>query len=198
MKLLLLDDSEELLELLGAMLAADPRFEQVHQAASAARAAQLAAEHAIDVFVVDESLGDSEGSGTDFIERTRAARPAARFLLVTGFKSWKVAARSLLRGADGFVVKPSVGKRLTNAILAVAADECYLDPEMVPELVAGLRGKAPGADGQKLTDDERDVLDGLERRETNAEIARRRGVPIAIVKGLVKALCAKAAAGSGG
>ena len=196
MRVLILDDDVALLEVLQPYLERHHMVSDVKVASTIAQAERVMAGNEINLLIVDERLkeGEEVASGSDFIEKARASNPSAWFLLLTADCSWAAAERAFEKGADGFLSKLWWPGEITKAIERVASGEGYLDPKMLPELLRSMRARAgrvrdPARDS--LTAAEVDVVGGMVRKESNEEIARRRGSRVLTVKSQVKVIFEK-------
>jgi DNA-binding NarL/FixJ family response regulator len=137
----------------------------------------------------------------DGITATRDLRadPAAPpVLALTTFDDDEVLAGMLRAGAAGFVLKGVPAEELHRAVHAVAAGDSWLDPAVTGRVLAAYRSApaapAPAATAAvlaALTAREREVLTGIGRGLTNAEIARELFVGEGTVKTHVNHLFAK-------
>jgi DNA-binding NarL/FixJ family response regulator len=135
----------------------------------------------------------------DGVTATRALRadPAAPpVLALTTFDDDEVLAGMLRAGAAGFVLKGVPADELHRAVHAVAAGGSWLDPAVTGRVLAAYRS-APAPSSpvpprlSALTAREREVLTGIGRGLTNAEIARELFVGEGTVKTHVNHLFAK-------
>lgn len=196
MHVLVLDDDLEFLDLVARFLRRTSSVAEVLTASSISQAEQLARDHEVRVFVVDERVGND--SGLAFIESARPSHPGSRFLHFTSDERWELAAEALRRGADGVVKKSSWTELLIDAVRKVGHGEGFIDPGYMMEIIRSLRERPPDAVRAcaNLTRAEREVLEGLARDESNATIAKRRGVKKDTVKRQAKAAIEKLGAGN--
>jgi PAS domain S-box-containing protein len=112
-RVLIVDDSAELVETLRAVLAAgSPRL--TIETASFGEAALAAAQRGFDVAIVDVKLPDV--SGVDLIEPLRRAAPLSEVILLTGFASVDFAIGALRSGAFAFVLKSFRPEELLSTV----------------------------------------------------------------------------------
>ena len=102
MRILLVDDEAELVELVRRALLAEGH--RVDVARTAARADEALAENTYDVVVLD--LGLPDGSGLDVCRRARAANLSTPVLMLTAQTAVENRVESLDTGADDFLGKP--------------------------------------------------------------------------------------------
>ena len=101
-RVLIVDDNEELVDTLRAVIASGVPGLGIVTAANGKTALQLA-QKGFDVAIVDVKLPDV--SGIDLIQPLREASPFAEVLLLTGFASVDAAIGALRSGAFAFVLK---------------------------------------------------------------------------------------------
>ena len=114
----------------------------------------------------------------DGIAATREIKttlPSAKVLILTTSTVSDDLAHAIDAGADGAITKSTANAKLLSAIRTVAAGRKFISPE-----VARLIATDPPA--PSLTDRQLDILDGLARGLTNAEIANQLGIATDSVK----------------
>ncbi len=141
----------------------EPDMEVVGQAESGRLGVQLYRERAPDVVLMDLRLPELDGAAaTAAICRED---PRARVLVLSHYEREEDVARALDAGARGYVKKETDGAALLDAIRRVARGERHLPPA----IAARLEDRAPRAG---LSRRELDILRGVFRGQSNAEIAR--------------------------
>ena len=171
-RVLLVDDHEVVRVGLRALLAAAAGIEVVGDAATAADAVREASRLAPDVVVVDVRLPD--GSGVEACREIRAARAAARVIMLTSYADEDALFASILAGASGYLLKQTRGADLVDAIRTVHAGGSLLDPAVTGQVLRRLRRPSgPAGDGQagELSDLERRIVALMAEGKTNREIA---------------------------
>jgi DNA-binding NarL/FixJ family response regulator len=147
----------------------------------------------------DVALTDIRMPSMDGVEATRRIRALPDpppVLALTTFDDDDVLWPVLSAGAAGFVLKDSPAESLVEAIRAVAAGGAWLDPRVLPRVLARARTQAAPAARQELllrelTQREREVLELVCEGANNAEIATRLGMGDRTVKSHVSAILAK-------
>lgn len=181
-RVLVCDDHAVVREGIRHVLAGEPGFEVVAEAANGEQALTLARRHRPDVIVLDVTMPGE--SGLRVAPRLRAAVPEARVLILSMHDNAEYVREGVRAGASGYLLKDSAAAELRLAVRAVHAGGTYFSthvalglsappppaPAPEPDDAAG----APPAD--VLTARERDVLDGIARGLTNKEIAGELGI----------------------
>jgi DNA-binding NarL/FixJ family response regulator len=121
---------------LTAILAHDPRFTVVGEAADVAGTVALARDLAPDVLLLD--VGLPGGSGLDVIPRLKGVAPGCRVVMVTMHARLELVAACFRAGAMGYVVKDSAASSLVAAIEAVLRGERFLDAAITPQVLLRL------------------------------------------------------------
>src|SRR5205807_6011102 len=135
--------------------------------------------------------------GVQATRQLRQREGSPPVLALTTFDDDEVLAGMLRAGAAGFVLKGVPAEELHRAVRAVAAGDSWLDPAVTGRVLAAYRTAPPAPAGRGtpslagLTARERDVLTGIGRGLTNAEIARELFVGEGTVKTHVNHLFAK-------
>ena len=175
LRVIVADDHPVVREGLRAMLDAEPDLEVVGEAASGAEAVALAARLRPDVVLMDLRM-----PGTDGVTATGqiAATGDARVLVVTTYDTDADILRAVEAGATGYLLKDTPLAQLADAVRAAARGETVLAPPVAARLVSRMR--APAVDAP--TARELEVLGGVARGLTNAEIGRELFIGEATVK----------------
>ncbi|MGW1738187.1 response regulator [Nocardia sp. NPDC001965] len=167
-RLLLADDHPVVRAGLRAVLATEPGFDIVAEAATAEAAVARSALGDIDVVLMDLQFG----RGMNGAEATAliSARPAApRVLIVTTYDSDADTLPAIEAGATGYLLKDAPPDDLAAAVRAAAAGRTTLAPAVAHRLMNRLR--APGA---ALTRRETEVLalvaDGLSNHDIGGRL----------------------------
>ncbi|MEU9860216.1 response regulator transcription factor [Streptomyces sp. NPDC047971] len=195
-KVLIADDQPLVRRGLALMLAPEPGFEVVAEAADGAEAVRLAHEHRPDVVVMDIRMPVLDGIAAT--ERLTAELPDCRVLALSTFDMDEHVVGALRAGACGFLPKDISPEDLVAALRVVRDGEAILAPRLLTRLIsrhvtAPDRRAAPpepsGAEG--LTPREREVWRQIAHGSDNAEIADRLGVSSSTVKNHITAVFAK-------
>lgn len=166
------DDQEAVRTGLVLILGSAPDIDVVAEVADGLSAVRAAAEHRPDVVLMDIRM-----PGIDGIEATRrilAGGGPAQVLVLTTFDLDELVDGALAAGAAGFLLKSVDATRLTDGVRAVARGEGVLAPEVTRRVIRRYAGaprpsSVPGL--ETLTARETDVLAGLGRGLSNAELS---------------------------
>ena len=143
--------------------------------------------HHPDVIVLDVRMARIGGLAA--IRSVKARPEAPKILMFTVWDQDDVAGRAIEAGADGFLLKTASPEEIRSGIRNVAAGLGAVSPKTAAQLFTRLRddaGSAQRLDAARLvgtlTERERDVLAGLARGLSNAELARELFVSETTVK----------------
>lgn len=119
LRVLLVDDNDLTRSLLGLILRS-AGCQVVGEAADAAQALQLAAQHQPDLIFLDIFMPVT--SGLEAIGPLRAAVPGARILMVSGADDADNVNDAIRAGAAGFIVKPFNSGSILNTVRKVRGE----------------------------------------------------------------------------
>ncbi len=180
LRILVVDDHPIVRSGITSVLATQPDFEVVGEAANGAEAVQAAARLSPDLVLMDLRMPVQDGVGAT--AEILAARRATRVVVLTTYASDGEVLRAIEAGAVGYLLKDVPHDELFRALRAVARGERYLAPVVTERLMARWqqpRGSAPRA---TLTDRELDVVRCVARGDGNKEIAAALGIAEPTVK----------------
>ena len=192
-KVFLLDDHEVVRAGLRQLLGDAADDIEVVGEAAADEAAMAAIEAlAPDVAVLDVRLEGGRGmDGVEVCRQIRARRPEVACLMFTSFSDDEALLSAVMAGASGFLLKNANGGELAEAIRQLAAGGSLLDPGLTRRLLDRIREGSAGDPLQRLTDQERRVLDFLAEAKTNRQIATELHLAEKTVKNYVSSVLAK-------
>jgi len=137
--------------------------------------ARLATESLVDLVVCDLNLPDIDG--LEVARRVKALAPGTPVVLLTMHDDEASLRGMVAAGADGYVLKQTTRRDLCDAIRATMRGEPGLSPAVADRLSALLRrGEGRGAQADRLSEREREVLGLLAAGLTSKEVARRLGL----------------------
>lgn len=182
-RLMVCDDHEMVRTALVRALQADSRFTVVAEADSAAQLlSQLGGETAIDVLLLDLSLGrDGVAAGLQMLEQVVGRRPDLPVLAVSMHDEPEIVRRALQTGARGYVTKDSSIDVLQEAILQVVQGRRFLDPNLVEPVVTRAAAPARQSWDSPLTPREREVLQLISAGQRLRDIAIQLGLSVKTV-----------------
>jgi DNA-binding NarL/FixJ family response regulator len=175
-RLLLADDHPVVRSGLRAVLATEPDFEVVAEAATAEQAVALAAQERVDVVLMDLQFG----AGMQGAEATAAitARPGGpRVLVLTTYDTDADILAAIEAGATGYLLKDAPPDELAAAVRTAAAGQSALAPTIANRLIDRIR--TPGA---ALSRREIEVLELVADGLSNQQISKQLYLSQATVK----------------
>lgn len=185
-RLLIADDHPIVRSGLVGLLADEPGFEVVAEAADGDEAVRLAAETQPDVILMDLRMPVVDGvAATARIvnaragaERTGGAGP--RVLILTTYESDDQILAAIEAGASGYLLKAAPREEIVAGIRSVAAGQSALSPAVAVRLVERMR--QPEATASALTPRETGVLRLVAAGLGNKQIAVQLGIGESTVK----------------
>ena len=174
-RVLVVDDHPVVRAGIVGLLAGEPDLDVVGEAGDGEQACAAAAELAPDVVLMDLRMPVLDGAAAT--ARILAAVPAARVVVLTTYETDADILRAVEAGATGYLLKDTPRDDLVAAVRAVAGGETVLSPSVARRLVRGVRTA-----GERLTQRELDVLRGVARGGSNAQIGAELFISEATVK----------------
>lgn len=194
LRVLLVDDHNLFRSGVKALLARQPDFEVVGEAADGLEGLKRAKQLNPDVVLLDLHMPGL--SGREVVKGMVDELPDTRVLMLTVSEDAEDLLETLRSGARGYLLKNIDAEYLVDAIRRAARGEAVMSPQMTGKLLAGLqsaeRGQpAPGSDWEKLSARERGILTLLARGASNKEIAREINLAESTVKIHVQSILRK-------
>nr|WP_235890639.1 response regulator transcription factor [Martelella alba] len=131
--------------------------------------------HELDLLITDLNLPD--GNGIEAIQALRTARPEAQAMVISVLADERTVLNSIEAGATGYLLKDADFTDLIEAITDLMAGRSPISSRIARILVKRLSATSPEASipegGPRLTDREMDILWGISKGFTYAELAQR-------------------------
>jgi len=187
---LLVDDHEVVRAGLRALIDSYEDLEVVGEAGTAEDGVRRVGYDAPDVVVMDVRLPD--GSGIEACRDIRNRWPDVGVLILTSYADEEALMSAIMAGAAGYVLKRIDSDALVDSIRKVGRGESLLDPAMTEPLFDRLRGSTVDDPLiQRLSPQERRILDCIAEGKTNRQIADELYLAEKTVKNYVSNLLAK-------
>jgi len=189
------DDQSAVREGLVMLLGTVPGITVVGEAEDGEAAVDAVA--AKDPQVVLMDLNMPRCDGVEATRRVRASHPRTQVVVLTTYSDDESIIGALRAGALGYLTKDATRAEIGRAVLAAAAGQAVLDPEVQQRLLsAAVRAPAAAPAGPATADDdltprEAEVLRLIAAGKSNREIARALFVSEATVKTHVNRIFAK-------
>ncbi len=191
-RILIADDHEVVRIGLASLLARQPGFRVVGEAASGTDAVRMARALRPDVVVMDIRM--PEGSGTDACRTITAELPETPVVMLTSYADEGALFDAISAGASGYVLKRIGSDDLVSAVRTVASGQSMLDPAVTSAVLERLRRAAHAEESgafTELTEQERRVLAHLAQGASNREIAGAMELAEKTVRNYVSNILAK-------
>jgi DNA-binding NarL/FixJ family response regulator len=185
----LLDDHEVVREGLRHLLGEEPDIEVVGEARTGQEAIDLIDPTLTDVAVLDVRLPDM--SGVEVCREIRSRYRHIACLMLTSFSDDEALFDSVMAGAAGYVLKEIRGTDLVSDIRRVTAGHSLLDPAMTKRVLERVRSGPPADPADRLTTQERHILDLIAEGMTNRQISEVLYLSEKTVKNYVSNLLSK-------
>jgi DNA-binding NarL/FixJ family response regulator len=187
------DDQSAVREGLVLLLGTLPGIAVTDQAEDGEVAVDVVAARNPQVVLMDLNMPRCDG--VEATRRIRASHPQTQVVVLTTYSDDESIIAALQAGALGYLTKDATRAEIGRAVLAAAAGQAVLDPEIQQRLLsAAVRAPAaaPEAQGEDdLTPRESEVLRLIAAGKSNREIARALFVSEATVKTHVNRIFAK-------
>ena len=175
-RILIVDDHFVVREGLKGILASQPDFLVVGEAADGQRGVALAVERQPDVALMDLRMPGMDGVSA--IREMKRRGLATRVLVLTTYDSDADILPAIEAGATGYLLKDAPREDLFRGVRAAARGESYLAPSVAARIMRRVSGPAR----EPLSAREIEVLEQVARGLNNREIARNLHISQATVK----------------
>ncbi len=193
------DDQSAVREGLVLLLDTVPGITVIGEADDGEAAVEAVAANDPQVVLMDLNMPGCDG--VEATRRVRASYPRTQVVVLTTYADDESIIGALRAGALGYLTKDATRAEIGRAVLAAAAGQAILDPEVqqrllsaavrAPAAPAGGTGPSAGPDEGDLTPRESEVLRLIAGGKSNREIARALFVSEATVKTHVNRIFAK-------
>lgn len=163
----LLDDHQVVREGLRHLLESEDDIKVVGEASTGREAIDTIDPTLTQVAVLDVRLPDM--SGVEVCREIRARYRHVTCVMLTSFTDDEAMFDAIMAGAAGYVLKEVRGSQLIDDIRRVAAGQSLLDPEVTERVLERIRNGKDDAD--RLTAQERRILDLIAEGMTNRQIS---------------------------
>jgi len=196
-RVLLVEDEEPLRDRFARILASWPAGILVAACATLDEAMRILREQPIDLLVTDLRLPD--GHGTQAIRTLRALNPAADAMVISVLADDRTVIEAIEAGAAGYLLKDAASIELLEAIEELRAGRSPISSSIARIIVRRLNAPASAPRpplAQALTPRETEILWGIAKGFTYAELAEQLGISRQTVPVHVKNIYRKLEAGN--
>jgi DNA-binding NarL/FixJ family response regulator len=177
-RVLLLEDDQHVRERLANIIGQWSGGHLVAACATLAEASGVIRDNRIDLLIADLNLPD--GHGVQAIRMLRASQPQAEAMVISVLADDRNVIEAIEAGASGYLLKDSDPINIIDAITDLLAGRSPISSTIARTLVRRLGGNRPpaeaappGGEVQQLTPREMDILWGIAKGFTYAELAER-------------------------
>jgi DNA-binding NarL/FixJ family response regulator len=169
---LLVDDHPVVRDGLAQRIALEPDLDVCATSATVTEALEALKRHRPDLAIVDLTLPD--GHGLELLKEIRALYPKVRLLVFSMHDEIIYGERTLLAGAQGYVMKDAPPETLLAAIRSVLAGKIAVSPDLSERMLrSAARSRTPKPPMERLSDRELEVFELIGRGVSTKEIADR-------------------------
>lgn len=181
-RILIADDHSVMRIGLTALLESTDKFKIVGEATDGDQAIEKTLALNPDVIVMDLMMPSKDGA--DATAKILQRQPRAKVVILTTFDHSDLISRALNSGAAGALLKSASNDELIDAIIAVAAGEHRISPE-----ISRILAEDPPA--RTMTDRQLAILQSITRGLTNQDIAKQFGIGEDSVKEHISVILSK-------
>lgn len=171
-RILIVDDHAIVRKGLRTLIASEPGFEVIGEAANGLEGVEFAREHRPDIILMDLVMPKMDGIAA--ITEISKISPRPRVIVITSFGEDDKIFPALRAGAAGFLLKDTSPQDLLQSIRDVSVGKPSLHPSIASRLMQHVAPSEKEVDSlDVLTDREIEVLKLVARGLSNLEIAGR-------------------------
>ena len=185
----LVDDHQIVLHGLSEFLKMSLDTEVVGTATSAKEALETLETLEVDVAVLDVRLPDMDG--ITLCREIRALYPQVKCLMLSSYGTEDALLEAIVSGAAGYLLKELPLPEVADAIRAVSEGRSLLDPQMTARVLQRLRATPEEEAVERLTAQERRILDLMASGLSNREISEQLFLAEQTVKNYVSSILSK-------
>ncbi len=184
-RLLLVEDDRPTRLRLAAALSADPAF-VIDEAGTLAEARAAIAAEMPNILITDLHLPD--GHGADLIREVRAHYPAMETLVVSVLCDEANVVAAITAGASGYILKDALPEDIASSVHDVLRGHSPVSGAIARYILRQVQADdpMPKSDAPRLTKREIDILWGIAKGFTYAEIADQLGISRKTVPNYIK------------
>lgn len=191
-RIVLVEDDQTLRERFAAILDAWPDGELLAACATLNEALAALREHSVDLLMTDLQLPD--GHGIDAIRLLRALHPEADAMVISVLADDATVLEAIEAGAVGYLLKDADSIELVEAIEELRAGRSPISSSIARVLVRRMNAAPAQQGGPELTPRENEILRGIAKGFTYAELADWLGISRQTVPVHIKNIYRKLAA----
>lgn len=189
-RIVLIDDHPLFRSGVAQLVRADPALELAGEASDGASGIALAERVDPDLVLID--LNMKPMNGIDTLRALKQRQLRARCVMLTVSDDGRDVLEAMRAGADGYLLKDLEPEELALRIQQAVGGHMVIESSLAGALAdAALNPPSASADGNDLTEREREILSLLADGRSNKEIARELGISDATVKVHIKHLLRK-------
>ena len=172
-RILIADDHVLIRGGLRTLLAHEPRFQVVAEAANGLEAVEAAERERPDVAILD--IGMPTLNGIEAARRISASAPDIHIVMLTVYSDEGYLLSALRAGARGYVLKSSAESEIVDAVWAVSGGKAFFSPKvsrmLADDYMRFVEEKRVSDSFDLLTGRERQILQLLAEGQSNKDIA---------------------------
>jgi len=190
LRLLLVDDHALFRDGLAALLSYQDDFTVVGEAGDTEGALIQARALHPDLVLMDIELPSEDG--IEATKRLKNELPSVTVVMLTARDDSELLFEAIKAGAQGYLIKNTRSRELVEQLRGLARGEAAISRRMAARMLEEVRGHAgPFGPEEELTPREKEVLELVAARMSNAEIAQRLVVSEHTVKNHMKSILLK-------